>query len=188
MTTSSTMTVAEWRAFLTDYNARHITSDEVREAIEDGRQVISEERLEAGWAGAEPAGEEAIVAAEERLGVRLPPSYRNFLQVSDGWEDIGFVDLFQVGDIGWFADLCAGLMEAWSEPKTFEEFYPMLKRCLLIGDDDGGSGCYWLLHADSVGENSEWTAYEWWPGDGDDPTPYRDFTAMAREAVRSLDD
>ncbi|MFJ2209519.1 SMI1/KNR4 family protein [Streptomyces microflavus] len=93
MTTPSPVTVAEWRAFLSDYNARHINSDEVREAIEDHRQVISEERLKAGWAGAEPAGEEAIVAAEERLGVRFPPSYGNFLRVSDGWEDIGFVDL-----------------------------------------------------------------------------------------------
>ena len=32
----------------------------------------------------EPASEEAIAAAEQRLGVALPPSYRSFLLLSDG--------------------------------------------------------------------------------------------------------
>ncbi|WP_031122847.1 SMI1/KNR4 family protein [Streptomyces sp. NRRL S-623] len=184
MTTPSPVTVAEWRAFLSDYNARHINSDEVREAIEDHRQVISEERLKAGWAGAEPAGEEAIVAAEERLGVRFPPSYRNFLRVSDGWEDIGFVDLLQVGEIGWFADLGADLIESWSDLDHFGDHLAVLKRCLLVGEDNGGSGCYWLLHADSIAENGEWTAYEWWPGSGEDPEPCHDFATMVRNAAQ----
>jgi hypothetical protein len=179
------MTVAEWHAFLSDYNVRHISSDEVREAVEEHRQVIGKERLEAGWAGAEPAGEEAIVAAEERLGVRLPPSYRNFLQVSDGWEDIGSVDLFRVGEVGWFADLMADLVEAWSDIDSFVDHLAILKRCLLIGDDNGGSGCYWLLHAEGIAESGEWTAYVWWPGDGDDPEPHHDFACMVREAVGS---
>ncbi|WP_016909390.1 SMI1/KNR4 family protein [Streptomyces xiaopingdaonensis] len=184
MTTPSPLTVAEWRAFLDEYNARNIDSDEVREAIEEHRMVISQERLDAGWAGAEPAGEEAIVAAEERLGVRLPPSYRNFLQVTDGWENLGPVDPFRVGEIGWFADLAADLMRIWSESGTFAEYFAILKRCLLIADDNGGSGCYWLLHADSAREDGEWTAYEWWPGDGDDPEPCDDFAAMVRQAVQ----
>ncbi|MGW3832864.1 SMI1/KNR4 family protein [Streptomyces microflavus] len=185
MTTPSPVTVAEWRAFLSDYNARHITSDEVREAIEDHRQVISEERLKAGWAGAEPVGEEAIVAAEERLGVRFPPSYRNFLRVSDGWEDIGFVDLLQVGEIGWFAELGADLIASWSDLDHFGDHLAVLKRCLLVGEDNGGSGCYWLLHADSIAENGEWTAYEWWPGSGEDPEPCHDFATIVRNAAQS---
>ncbi|EPD94474.1 hypothetical protein HMPREF1486_03027 [Streptomyces sp. HPH0547] len=177
------LTVGEWRAFLTDYNARHIDSEEVREAIAEHRQVISEERLKAGWAGTEPAGEEAILSAEKRLGVHLPPSYRNFLHVSDGWEDIGLVDLHRVGDIGWFTDLEPDLLETWSRFAVFTDQFPLLKRSLLIGQDDGGSGCYWLLHADSVREDGEWTAYEWWPGDGDDPEPYDDFATLVREAA-----
>ncbi|MFE9457997.1 SMI1/KNR4 family protein [Streptomyces californicus] len=184
MTDTSPLTVAQWRAFLGDFNARHINSDEVREAVAEQRQVISRERLEAGWAGAEPAGEEAIVAAEERLGVSLPLSYRNFLRVSDGWEDLGSVDLFRVGEIGWFTDLEAELVEAWSD-SPFADLLPLITRCLLIGDDNGGSGCYWLLHADDTAESGEWTAYEWWPGDGIDPEPYADFAALAREAAHS---
>ncbi|MEU0135017.1 SMI1/KNR4 family protein [Streptomyces sp. NPDC006296] len=185
MTTPSPLTVTEWHTFLSDFNARHIDSDEVREAVEDRRQVISKERLEAGWAGAEPASEEAIAVAEERLGVTLPRSYRNFLQVSDGWEDIGSVDLFRVGEIGWFAELDPELVEAWSDGDFFVDQLAVLKRCLLIGDDNGGSGCYWLLHVDGIADNGEWTAYVWWPGDGEDPEPHHDFAAMVRDAVDS---
>ncbi|MEU6266248.1 hypothetical protein [Saccharopolyspora shandongensis] len=34
--------------------------------------------------------------------------------------------------------------------------------------DSGGTGT----------ENGEWTAYDWWPGDGDDPEPYDGFAAL----------
>ncbi|MFD7922952.1 SMI1/KNR4 family protein [Streptomyces sp. NPDC059740] len=182
----SPLTVAEWRAFLSDYNTRLIDSDMVRTAVEEDRQVISKERLAAGWAGAEPASEEAVVAAEERLGVRFPPSYRNFLRASDGWECIGQLDLRRVDQVGWFDDLFADLLGVWAELEHFEDQLAVLQRCLLIGDEEGGSGGYFLLHADGVGEGGEWTAYEWWPGDGGDPEPYDDFAAMMRKAVELL--
>jgi hypothetical protein len=55
----------------------------------------------------------------------------------------------------------------------------MLKRCLLISSDDGGSGGNWMLHADSVAGNGEWAAYEWWPGEGGGLEREDDFAAMA---------
>lgn len=38
-----------------------------------------------GWCGRSPATESEIRAAEARLGVRFPPSYRLFLSLSNGW-------------------------------------------------------------------------------------------------------
>ncbi|MFC4563311.1 hypothetical protein ACFO4E_15720 [Nocardiopsis mangrovi] len=58
------------------------------------------------------------------------------------------------------------------------ELIRLLERSLLIADDNGGGGQYLFLHADSVAENGEWTAYEWWPGDGDDPEPHDGFAAL----------
>jgi len=43
----------------------------------------------ARWLGLPPASEERIAAMEERLGRRMPPSYRRFLEVSDGWRHAG---------------------------------------------------------------------------------------------------
>lgn len=180
MTTPSPLTTAEWHAWLRAYNARLFDSADLRTAIEEDRQVISQERLDAGWAGTEPAGEAAIVAVEERLGVRFPPTFRNFLKVSDGWEYLGPVDVFGTDEIGWLADIDGDLLEAW-DLDWFQEHLAILRRCVMIAHDDGGSGCWWLLHADSVREDGEWTAYEWWPGDGMDPEPYDDFATMVQE-------
>lgn len=47
---------------------------------------LSEEVIaEGGWCGRPPATEVEICAAEARLGVRFPPSYRSFLSISNGW-------------------------------------------------------------------------------------------------------
>jgi hypothetical protein len=40
------------------------------------------------------------------------------------------------------------------------------------------AGGYWLLHAEDIAENGEWTAYEWWPGDGCDPEPCDNFAVL----------
>jgi cell wall assembly regulator SMI1 len=37
------------------------------------------------WLGRPPASDSQISQAEERLGIALPPSYRTFLRVSNGW-------------------------------------------------------------------------------------------------------
>ncbi|MEU6768055.1 SMI1/KNR4 family protein [Streptomyces sp. NPDC046853] len=146
--------------------------------------MLSQAQRESGWLGHEPASEEAVLAAEERLGVRLPPTYRNFLLTSNGWSSIGELDLLAVGEIGWFPDL-TDLLDYWSSPGEgyLAEHLDKFERCLLISNDDGGSGGYWVLHADSVGEDGEWTAYEWWPGEGSGPAPCDNFAAMVAGAV-----
>ncbi|KAF1055209.1 MAG: hypothetical protein GAK43_00002 [Stenotrophomonas maltophilia] len=46
------------------------------------------------WCGAASASEQAIVDADRRLGVKLPKSYRDFLEVSNGFAMPGhFVDI-----------------------------------------------------------------------------------------------
>jgi SMI1 / KNR4 family (SUKH-1) len=177
------LTVTEWREFLSAYSVKYLASEEFCSALEEGREPwFTEAHRAAGWLGRQPAGEAAVAAAEERLGVRLSPSYRNFLLASDGWNSIGLLDLLEVEEIGWFADKAADLLEIWEELEDFTEELAILRRCLLISVDDGGSGGNWLLHADSVREDGEWTAYEWWPGHGGDPEPYENFAAMAKHA------
>ncbi|MET8949953.1 SMI1/KNR4 family protein [Streptomyces sp. NPDC004393] len=181
-------TVTEWREFLSDYSSKFLNSNCLREAESEGRAqyLLSEAQREAGWLGYEPASEEAVLAAEERLGVRLPPTYRNFLLTSNGWSGIGGLDLLEVDEIGWFPDLDPQLLEAWSELDFFADDLEILKRCLLISIDDGGSGGNWLLHADSAGEDGDWTAYEWWPGEGGDLEENDNFAALVSNAANAL--
>lgn len=69
---------AKWRALLQELSDLAIADEQVRE-------WLTEEQIESRWLGETPATEEQIVEAERRLGVRLPPSYRAFLKVSNGW-------------------------------------------------------------------------------------------------------
>ncbi|MFI6169286.1 SMI1/KNR4 family protein [Nocardia sp. NPDC051052] len=60
-------------------------------------EFVSSHVQREGWIGYEPAGADAVVAAEERLGIRLPPTYRNFLMASNGSGYMGHVDLLNFG-------------------------------------------------------------------------------------------
>ncbi|UIX35145.1 SMI1/KNR4 family protein [Streptomyces sp. GQFP] len=185
----SPVTVAEWRRFLSDYSSTFLNSGLLREAESDGRAqfLLSEAQREAGWLGYGPASEEAVLAAERRLGVRLPPMYRNFLLTSNGWKSIGLLDLLKVDEIGWFPDL-TDLLDYWSSPDSgyFAEDLEKFERCLLISNDDGGSGGHWVLFADSARQDGEWTAYEWWPGDGTGPERHDNFAAMLTSAAEVI--
>lgn len=78
-----------------------------------------------------PATEDDIAAAEKRLGVTLPPSYREFLMVSNGCLlGIGWT-LLPVEKIGWMRDMniyvmCADMLEYIEEgpdPVSDVEYY-----------------------------------------------------------------
>jgi hypothetical protein len=181
---SPPLTVAEWREFLRGYSSEFLGSAFLRRADLDERRgspLVSETQRETGWLGYEPASEAAVVAAEQRLGVRLPLTYRNFLLASNGFCHMAYsVDLLKAENIGWFGELFPDLLGAWSAPglEYFAEHLRVLGRCLLVSDEAGGSGCYWLLSPDRATETGEWTAYQWWPGDGEDPEPFDNFAVL----------
>jgi hypothetical protein len=95
-----------WGPFLAQWSWRLVQLDVIRDEQPD--DVIT-----SGWLGYPGATEAQLVAAEARLGRRLPPSYRAFLQVTNGWRGpeqyrflpIEEVDLFRVNE----PDEAAGL-------------------------------------------------------------------------------
>ncbi|HVS05567.1 MAG TPA: HEAT repeat domain-containing protein [Candidatus Dormibacteraeota bacterium] len=68
----------EWVELLSKLAARVIGDREM--AVE-----LPDEALETGWLGARGASPAELADVEARLGVTLPPSYRAFLQTSNGW-------------------------------------------------------------------------------------------------------
>ncbi|GAA4054797.1 hypothetical protein GCM10022248_22720 [Nonomuraea soli] len=51
---------------------------------------------------------------EERLGQRLPPSYREFLAVANGWKGISLFPLLHLCQLGWTRDVDPELCESWA--------------------------------------------------------------------------
>lgn len=182
-------TSAEWRMFLRDYSSKFLDNSSLLRVIEEngaGTFVRSHVERE-GWIGYEPASADAVVAAEERIGARLPPTYRNFLSASNGFGYVDHVDLLNVDEIGWFAERDPGLVETWNE--IDDSYREMFERSLLIARDDGGPGVCWLLYPGDAAEDGEWAAYEWFTGDGGSPDDdrYDNFGALLLHAARRLD-
>lgn len=121
-----------------------------------------------------PATEEAISHAEKSAGFPFPPSYRRFLQVSNGWIHFwGDYTLVGLGDeqvreaVSEIAENVQeqtedleselGSLEptAISDWEASEERYLYLPRCLVVGSDSAGAmWVYDPLTADEAGEMS----------------------------------
>ncbi|WP_344923324.1 SMI1/KNR4 family protein [Streptosporangium oxazolinicum] len=64
-----------------------------------------------------PATESEIRHLEQRLGVELPPSYRQFLLFAGGWGSDDDCCLLRVKEVGWLRDVDPSRAESWSTPK-----------------------------------------------------------------------
>src|ERR1700728_3429640 len=73
----------DWMPLLSRLNSILLLSD-------DWKQHVGQDALSTGWCGAPPASEDEILKAEKRLGVQLPPSYRSFLLISNGWRPFDY--------------------------------------------------------------------------------------------------
>ncbi|MFD7902978.1 SMI1/KNR4 family protein [Kitasatospora sp. NPDC059747] len=138
----------DWGSFLTRW------SEEWADTCTEPADEPADEAARARGLGFGPAAEERIAAAEERLGRRLPPSYREFLAVSDGWRHAGgFIDhLAGAGEARWHED-ADGLGEHFDEG----ELDGMWARALQL--DVESDMTYVLLDPQAADEHGEWAVY-----------------------------
>ena len=189
-----------WMMILSRLNSILLRSDE-------WRGNLTQEALSSGWCGQLPALESEILDRERRLGVTLPPSYRSFLSISNGWRPFSsFIErLLPVEEIEQYRtanpeDL-ALLQECYQEYDVSDEdyldyetpehmvalrhrYYP---ESLLIGKKwDGGGGEFILLNPHIVSSDGEWEAIffaNWIPGN----QRYRSFWDLVMESVKTFE-
>lgn len=132
-------------------------SERIRSAVEQGVSARSkyfhaidlpDEQVLGG-----PGDPGAIARIEARMGRRLPPSYRQFLLMFDGWRMVdGGVDLLTA------ADMVDGetfrLIQEWQE-RAGNLGDDVALRCLVIGTSNVTPTKY-LLDPDIVDKSGEW--------------------------------
>lgn len=176
-------------------------------ADESVRSMIPAEMIKAGWLGYPPATETELVKLEKRLKTELPPSYREFLLISNGWKFPGtFIhDLLSADKVDWFRKLHGDWIEAWLEGEemgggrvtvTHEQhcvYGPEQDCCnfrteywkkTLTISDIGDSAIY-LLNPKVVDGNGEWESWffaNWKPG----ATRYRSFWELMQAELEAL--
>jgi hypothetical protein len=138
------------------------------------------------WLGHDGADETQIEELERRLGAALPPSYRQFLAVSNGWSHVDDHDgpLLSTAEVGWLKDLDPETAAIWGEddPEGFaitdEQYFvygegqdsvharpEYFRTALQI--TEWGDAALLLLNPAVVDERGEWEAWSfatWYPG------------------------
>mgnify|MGYP000072157809 CR=1 FL=1 len=162
----------EFSELLKKWNADLLKDDGIEEAV-------SPEHLKAKWLGRSPASLDEIAAGENRLGVDLPQSYREFLLMANGWvypgNDMDFPgQLRSIDAVAWFKDEDSEWIGAWEETNgqcvSDEEYFvygeeqdtvtlrsEYLRYCLKISESSEG-GVY-LLNPKVVSKTGEWEAW-----------------------------
>lgn len=177
-------TAADWRSLLAAMGAL---------LLDDARALDTPpEQRAAGSPEAPGASEQQIAAAEARLGVRFPPSYRAFLEASNGWgASNGFAGpLWSAEQVQWYAAHNQDRIDSWNQglgsdgdedglldqdqeldaalrAQLFDDadFSPEhLQAALMVSEEDDG---VILLNPRQVGPDGEWEAWflaSWIPG------------------------
>jgi hypothetical protein len=182
-------------AILSRLNSLLLKSDEWKEDLRP-------EALSTHWCGQSPAPASEILRTERRLGVTLPPSYRSFLTISNGWRPFSsFIErLLPVQEIERFRTAdpegLAMIQEYYQEDDLSDDeyldyetpkhivalrhrYYP---DSILVGKAWGGRGDMILLNPNIVFPDGEWEAIvfaDWLPGN----QRYRSFRELVGESV-----
>lgn len=180
------MATFDWTAWLGEFNRELLSRLDLEEynAFRDPR--VTAELVAGGWLGSPPADEATLAAAEDRLGTRLPPSYRSFLATSNGFlqPDLFVPRLRSAQEIGWYGDLDPESAATWAEFAEEDEATGRLAGCLQVSDVEVVGSAVYLLDPTSPGQDGEWEAYffaHWVPG----VDRYPSFLALM-EAQRSM--
>ncbi|MEV7892358.1 SMI1/KNR4 family protein [Streptomyces sp. NPDC002817] len=179
--------VFDWRSFLLRWSgewADCLSDDETRGEDDEAAR-------EARWLGFPPASEERIAAMEERLGRRMPSSYREFLKVSDGWRHAGgFVwRLAGTERVHWhenesgLADLFEEYLDEDADPEEQQEA-ELWRRGLQL--DLESDSTYVLLDPDDVDEDGEWAVYTWASWRAAPPERQASFLEFMQEMYREF--
>ncbi|MBO8190157.1 SMI1/KNR4 family protein [Streptomyces oryzae] len=177
----------DWRPFLLRWSGEWADCPPDGEAQSEDDEAARRAR----WLGFPPASEERIAAMEERLGRRMPPSYREFLKVSDGWRHAGeFVWLLAgTADARWHNDE-SGLAEIFEEyldedagPEERAEV-DIWRRGLQL--DVESDVTHVLMDPEEVDEDGEWAVYTWASWRGEAPERHSNFVEFMRHMYREF--
>lgn len=180
-------TTFAWRPFLLTWSGEWADSLPEDETRDEGDASARQAR----WLGFPPAPEDRIEAMEERLGRRLPPSYRQFLKVTDGWRHAGgFVWLLAgTQDADWHDDasgLGASFEEYLDEDAGPEERREadIWRRGLQL--DVESDATYVLMDPEDVDEDGEWAVYTWASWRAEAPERHTSFLEFMRDMHREF--
>ncbi len=165
------MDTFDWEKRIKEWSRRRIEL-----LAEEEQAKLLPEVLEKCYLGYPGATEEILATAEARLGVTFPPSYREFLKVSNGLRSTPScgIEFYSTEEVDWYApinqDFIDELIETWQDPVIDEDYFvygdeqcdlnfrpEYLQTALEISNEN--LGFIFLLNPQIVTSDGEWEAW-----------------------------
>lgn len=192
-----------WGDFWEQYNRALIAyvEDGGEDYVED---EVTPEVIASGWLGFPGASEDELLALEARLKTTLPPSYRAFLALSNGFLQPGQLvpRLFSTKEVDWYIKQDPETVAVWTKNTTDDNIpddeyfayddqvaYSMrsehLKSVLVISATETAGTAVYLLNPKVVTKEGEWEAWmfaHWIPG----ANRYRSFRDLMQAQYKQI--
>jgi hypothetical protein len=168
-------TVHDWEEWLQTWNRKLLARYDPTKYNAFVDPLVTPEIVASGWLGSPGASEAQIAGLETRLGTTLPPSYRSFLRVSNGFLQPGVIvpRLLPIEEVAWLRDVDSETIEIWTEglsgsPESNADVPERrLSAALRISARETVGSAIYLLDPQSVNAEGEWEAWyfaHWVPG------------------------
>jgi hypothetical protein len=173
----------DWNTLLQQWNEALLRNLDLAERNAFVEEDITPEVVASGWLGYPGAIEEQLAALEQRLGTTLPPSYRAFLQTSNGFRLAGNIvpRLLSTDEVAWsrdndpepFSHVIEGMMLQTSEydgeidMSEWELYTKHLPASLEVSAEETIGTAIYLLNPMVVDADGEWEVLyyaHWIPG------------------------
>jgi hypothetical protein len=187
------MSKYQWKELLTQWSSELLESKWFAENLQYFNQDdYPPEVIKSGWLGYPGATEEQLVKLENYLGTALPPDYREFLHITNGWRETGTsIDkIWSAEEVEWLSVRNQFLIDVYtedSEPRSEmeEEWSEDMYIASTIEISDWGDSALYLLNPQIVTANGEWEAWffaNWLPG----ARPYFSFWELMQEEYKDF--
>ncbi len=166
----------EWQPWLETWNRELLARFDPAEHNAFIDPQVTPAVLASGWLGFPGVSDGQLAELEARLGTTLPPSYRSFLRISNGFLQPGIIvpRLLPAEEVAWLRDVDPDTINVWTEmawstggevePDGFEQY---LATALRVSARETVGTAMYLLNPRLASADGEWEAFffaHWVPG------------------------
>lgn len=147
------MNTFDWNSFLAQWSEDVISTPDLCEKL-------PADFVKSKWLGYPGANEKQITQKERELGVSLPPSYQEFIKISNGWKQCGYFAgrLLSIEETNWLSVLNPNLINTWTKVDERNEKWEELEDEEYLAYDETGhaKGDMRLEYYKTALQVSEW--------------------------------
>ena len=185
----------DWGTWLKRYNDLLLKQLDREELPYYPKNIV--QAVKAQWLGLEAAEEAEVEALENRLGQKLPPSYRQFLLTSNGFLQPGMLvpRLYSTSEVTFLDDAEKALFNSWqtspADDSAFKDdniFFQHIHLLIVISEQEESGSARYFLNPKRMNKDGEWEAYSYADWDSPPSTRYESFWDLMQREFKFLRD